>query len=455
MMTQQTATAQAGLEPSRAFLRRLTAATGGGMFLDGFVFATIAAVIAGAAFSRELGLTPLTLGLISSSTLVGTMVGGPIIGYLTDLFGRRPMFIIDLSIFLIASLTMFLVTEPWQMIALGLVLGMVIGGDYAIGSPLLGEFAPARNRGRYLAVLEILWNVGYVAAFFVGLVILSLAPEAWRFVLASSAIPAGVILMLRHGLPESPRWLINKGRVAEAERVLVELGVDPTGAGYLQEPEATTRWRTLFSRAYIGRTAFASLFWVCIVIPYFALTFFQSKVLAILGISNPIVVALLGTVVALLGAVTGWYLIDKVGRRPLLIIPMFVCGAALALVALGDLFALPVAINVICFFAYLFFYGIMSILCGVYPLEVFPTSVRTSGLGLASGFSRVGAALATLLVPVGFSSLGLIPVLLILAGASVFGGVISLALAPETAKKHLTDTGAVTLVAAKRMGDAA
>jgi MFS transporter, putative metabolite transport protein len=455
-MTQQIAAATVpGLEPQRAFLRRLTAATGGGMFLDGFVFATIAAVIAGTAFSKELGLTPVTLGLISSATLVGTMIGGPLIGYLTDVVGRKPMFIVDLCIFLAASLAMFIVTEPWQIIALGVILGMAIGGDYAIGSPLLGEFAPVRNRGRYLAVLEILWNVGYVTAFFVGLVVLSLAPEAWRFVLASSAIPAGVILMLRHGLPESPRWLIGKGRRAEAEKVLADLGVDPERAGYLEEPETKTRWRTLFSRAYIGRTAFASLFWVCIVIPYFALTFFQSEVLATLGIDNPVVVALLGTMVALLGAATGWYLIDKVGRRPLLIIPMFVCGAALTVVALGDLLAFPVALNVVCFFAYLFFYGIMGILCGVYPLEVFPTSVRTSGLGLASGFSRVGAAVATFLVPIGFATLGLVPVVLILAGVSVFGGVISLILAPETARKHLTDTGAISLVDAKRIGDAA
>ncbi|PDQ34945.1 MAG: hypothetical protein B5766_08595 [Candidatus Lumbricidophila eiseniae] len=452
-MTQQIAVSPTiGLEPQRAFLRRLTAATGGGMFLDGFVFATIAAVIAGTAFTKELGLTPVTLGLISSATLVGTMIGGPLIGYLTDIVGRKPMFIVDLCIFLGASLAMFLVTEPWQIIALGVILGMAIGGDYAIGSPLLGEFAPARNRGRYLSVLEILWNVGYVTAFFLGLVVLTLAPEAWRFVLASSAIPAGLILMLRHGLPESPRWLIGKGRRAEADKVFAELGMDPARAGYLDEPEAKTRWRTLFSRAYIGRTAFTSLFWVCIVIPYFALTFFQSEILDTLGIENPIVAALLGTMIALIGAATGWYLIDKVGRRPLLIIPMFVCGTALTVVALGDLLAFPVLINVVCFFAYLFFYGIMGILCGVYPLEVFPTSVRTSGLGLASGFSRVGAAIATFLVPIGFATFGLVPVLLILAGVSVFGGVISLILAPETARKNLTDTGAVSVVDAKRMG---
>jgi putative MFS transporter len=140
-----------------------------------------------------------------------------------------------------------------------------------------------------------------------------------------------------------------------------------------------------------------------------------------------------------------------VGRRPLLIIPMFVCGAALTVVAFGDALGLPAFINVVCFFGYLFFYGIMSILCGVYPLEVFPTSVRTSGLGVASGFSRIGAATATFLVPIGFAAFGLVPVLLALAGVSFFGGVISLIWAPETAQKHLTETGARVVEDAKKM----
>ena len=154
-----------------------------------------------------------------------------------------------------------------------------------------------------------------------------------------------------------------------------------SGRGYLDEPETKTKWSTLFSKAYVGRTIFCAVFWVCIVIPYFALTFFQSDVLGALGLENPVVVALLGTFVALLGAVLGWYLIDKVGRRPLLIGPMFICGIALTTVAIGATVGLPVVVNVIAFFGYLFFYGIMGILCGVYPLEVFPTSVRTSVWG--------------------------------------------------------------------------
>ncbi|WP_427008562.1 MFS transporter [Pseudarthrobacter sp. H2] len=428
---------------SNAFLRRLTGATGGGMFLDGYVFAAIAAVIAGGTFTGDLGLSAVDLGLISSSTLVGTTIGGPVIGYLTDVFGRKPMFLVDILTFLTCSLLMFTVTDVWQIVALGLVLGMAIGGDYSIGSPLLGEFTPASKRGNYLGILEILWNVGYVLSFLVGYLVLHAFPQAWHFILASPAIPAIIILLLRHGLPESPRWLLSKGRTAEAHAVIAQLPPHQQAMNFTLESVEKTRWTTLFSKAYIGRTVFCCIFWICIVIPYFALVFFQSEVLSVLGLENPVIGALIGTCIALVGAAVGWALIDKVGRRLILIVPMFATFAFLTLVALNKVLDLSVGVTVTAFFGYLFFYGIMSILCGVYPLEVFPTSVRTSGMGFAASMSRVGAAAGTFLLPVVLASFGLNVVLFGLAAICLIGGIVALTMAPETAGKELTETGSV------------
>jgi len=429
---------------ANAFLRRLTAATGGGMFLDGFVFAAIAAVIAGKAFTADLHLSSTTLGLISASTLIGTIIGGPLIGYLTDIIGRRPMFIADLCIFLACALFMLVVNAGWEVVVLGVFLGMAIGGDYAIGSPLLGEFMPARKRGHYLGLLEILWNVGYVVSFLIGFLVLHAYPQAWHIVLASAAVPAALILLMRHGLPESPRWLLSKGRTEQAQQILAELGENRDTSEFDDEAEEKTRWITLLDRAYLARTTFCCVFWMCIVIPYFALAFFQSEVLGVIGLENPVLAALLGTCVALLGAAIGWFLIDRVGRRLILIVPMFATGVFLAVVALNKALHLSIAVTVVCFFGYLLFYGVMSILPGVYPLEVFPTTVRTSGMGLSSAASRVGAAIATFLLPVSLATFGLSPVLLALAAVCVIGGVTSVLLAPETAGKTLTETGSRT-----------
>jgi putative MFS transporter len=423
---------------TRRFLRRLTMATGGGMFIDGFVFASVASALAGGAMSRAIGVTTTWSALISSATLVGTFFGGLFLGYVTDRVGRRPMFTVDLSVFLACSVLMFFVTAAWQVFALGLVMGLAVGADYSIGSPLLTEFAPSRSRGNYLGILEILWNVGYVVAYLVGYVVNTLWPHAWHFTLAACAVPAVICLLIRHGLPESPRWLISKGRQAEAAAVLegtVGVGVD--AEDFAAEVPEQTRYRELFSPGYLRRTVFVCTFWICIVLPYFALTFFQPTVLGDIGLgSSALAGALLGTVIALAGAATGWYLVDRIGRRRILVWPMFGCALALFLVSLNHY--LPVWLGTVCFFGYLFSYGVMSILPGIYPDEVFPTSVRTSGVGLASAASRIGAAAGTFLLPLSLHHLGLSWSMFIMAVVSLVGGATAWSWAPETNGLDLT-----------------
>lgn len=423
---------------ARRFLRRMTAATGGGMFIDGFVFATFAAALAGRAVDA-LHVSSLWESLISSSVLIGTFFGGIFLGYVTDRIGRKPMFTIDLSVFLGCSILLFFVTAAWQIFALGLVMGLAVGADYSIGSPLLGEFARAKDRGSFLGVLEILWNVGYVIAYLIGWAVNSFAPGSWRFILAASAVPAVICLIMRHGLPESPRWLMSKGRRDEAMDIMrMALDTDHPG-DVANEQVQKTSWKVLFTRDYIRRTIFAATFWSAIVLPYFALTFFQPDILRVLGLgSASLLGALLGTIIALLGATTGWFLVDRVGRRRILIPPMFGCAVFLLFAAAYA--HLPAAIGAICFFGYLYSYGVMSILTGIIPEEVFPSSVRASGVGVATATSRLAAAFGTFLLPLVQDALGTSFVLIFMAVVSAVGGVISWYWAPETNGKALTET---------------
>ena len=424
----------------RGFLRRLTVATGGGMFIDGFIFASVAAALAGSAMARDIGVTAGWAEAISSSTLVGTFFGGLLLGYVTDRVGRRPMFTIDLAVFLACALAMFLVTAPWQVVVVGFVMGLAVGADYSIGSPLLAEFAPTAKRGNYLGILEILWNVGYVVAYLVGYIINTTWPDGWRVTLAASAVPAVFCLLVRHGLPESPRWLIAKGRRDEAARVVESsLGLRLDQGDFGAEQTARTRYRTLFSAAYLRQTVFACTFWVCIVLPYFGLTFFQPKVLGAIGLGDSALAgALLGTVIALVGATTGWWLVDRVGRRTILIYPMLGCAVALFAVSLAQW--LPIWLATVCFFGYLFSYGVMSILPGVYPEEVFPTAIRTSGVGLSAAASRIGAAVGTFLLPLSLRELGLGWTMAGMGVVSLIGAVTAAAWAPETTGRALTQT---------------
>jgi putative MFS transporter len=423
---------------ARSFLRRLTAATGGGMFIDGFVFATFAAAFAGRAL-YALHVTPLWEQWISASVLIGTFFGGLALGYVTDKIGRKPMFVIDLSVFLGCAVLMFFTQSAWQVFVLGIVMGLAVGADYSIGSPLLGEFARAKNRGNFLGLLEISWNVGYVVAYLIGYLINTYQPGGWRVILGASAVPAVICLFMRHGLPESPRWLISKGRREEAAAIMRDSMEVADPGEMLDEEVAETQWKRLFSPDYLRRTIFACTFWSAIVLPYFALTFFQPDILRSLGLGkNALLGALLGTIIALVGATIGWRIVDKVGRRKILIPPMFGCALFLLLAAAHN--SMPTALGAICFFGYLFSYGIMSILPGIYPEEIFPSSVRSSGVGVATAASRAAAALGTFLLPTIQTELGTPAVLIIMGVVSLVGGVTSWYWAPETNGRELTVT---------------
>lgn len=423
------------------FLLKLTAVTAGGMFIDGYIFAVIAVTMALQTFKTALHVTPAWAGLISSSTLIGIFGGAVVFGYITDKVGRRVMFVADLAGFACASVLLFFVSAPWQMFALGLIMGLAIGADYAIGSPLMSEFSPTGLRARLTSFLQIAWNFGYVVAFLIGYLVTRSYPDAWRWVLASALVPAAICLIARHGLPESPRWLLAHGRRREAETVLAELDWKLDSGDFQQEAPAQTEFRVIFSRDYVGRTIFVCIFWLCLVLPYFAIVFFQADVLTALKITNPIAAALLGTVVALAGAFLGWLLIERVGRRKLLIVPLWITGAALFVVAFDGL--LPKVLVAICFFTYLFAYGVASILCGVYPMELFPTSVRTTGVGFASSVSRIGAAVGTFLLPVALANWGVGWTMGIMGAVCVAGAVLSQFMAPETTGRTLSEVSSV------------
>jgi putative MFS transporter len=230
---------------------------------------------------------------------------------------------------------------------------------------------------------------------------------------------------------------LSKGRRDEAEAVLAQLDWTLESGDFEDERSERTKFSAIFSRDYIGRTVFVSVFWTCLVLPYFAIIFFQADVLAALKLTNPIAAALLGTFVALAGAILGWFLVERIGRRKLLIVPLWVTGIALFVVAFDA--SLPITVVAAAFFVYLFAYGAASILCGVYPMELFPTSVRTTAVGFASSVSRIGAAIGTFLLPLVLEHWGVGLTMTAMGVVCVIGALVSQILAPETTGRSLCE----------------
>lgn len=426
-------------DKQRKFITKLTVLISGGMFIDGFVLGSIGIVMP--AITRDLGLSLSWQGLIGASALIGIFIGGPLGGYLADKIGRKPMFTIDLAIFLIGSVAQFFVTDAYQLFAVRLLMGIAIGADYAVGWPMLAEFAPARLRGRLLSIQEVGWYVGYLASYAIGWALTVSDTANWNVILGLSAVPTLVVILMRLGTPESPRWLISQGRRDEATKLAKEYMSDDEQKDLLTQG-STKRlgfWH-LFSPEYIRATVFVSLFWVCNVTPYFAIGTFAPEVLRLLGLGDGFTGGLALNGIAVLGTLVAAVLIEKVGRRMLAIPPFYISTVALVVVALFS-HQSPVII-VACVLTFSFVNAISTTLTGVYPGEVFPTEIRGVGVGFATAVSRVGAAAGTFLLPLSIASLGVNATMLIAAGISLVGGVVSHFLAPETKGKLLSETSA-------------
>jgi putative MFS transporter len=429
------------VKSQKGFLRRVTAATALGEGLDGYDLGIISVVIP--AIAHELSLSIVMLGLIGASTLIGIFFGSPAVGYLTDRYGRRKLFTIDIVAFVILGVAQLFVQTGWQLLIVRLLLGVAIGAEYAIGSAMLAELSPSHGRGGRLSWLQTMWYVGFLGAVVVAYT-LDAANVPWRWILATSAIPAVVTLVLRYGLPESPRWLMSRDRVEEARQIVNKyLG----GEAYFTAEQLTGesvkpgKMHELFAPGMRTRTAFCSIFWFALVAPYFAIFTFAPLVFSTLHISDERVSTIAANGVAALGALAGTLVIERTGRRPLLLVSFWVTTITLAVI--GGWSGAPGMIIVICFALFSFFNAISGDLTGVYPSELFPSQLRSSGIGVAAAFSRLGAASGTFLLPLGIAHIGIGPSLLIGAAICAIGLVVTYLWAPETTGISLTRTCSV------------
>lgn len=423
----------------RTFIVKLTLLISGGMFIDGFILGGIGIVMP--AITQDLNLSLGWQGLIGASALIGIFIGGPLGGLLADKIGRRPMFAIDLGIFLIGSAAQFFVADAWQLFLVRLLMGAAIGADYAIGWPLLAEFAPAKMRGRLLSIQQVGWYAGYLISYALGYVLTVFDIANWNIILGLSTIPTVIVFLMRLGTPESPRWLMSKGRTEEAQAIAkVYMNEEERRDLLAPTPHQKLGFFHLFSRDYIRATVFVCVFWVCIVTPYFAIGTFAPFVLEQLGMDDGLTAGLAFNAIAVAGTVLTAMLIERVGRRRLAIPPFWV--SAIALVILGIFADAPPLVVVSCVLIFSFVNAINGTVVDVYPGEVFPTEIRGAGVGFATAVSRVGAAAGTFLMPMSVSALGISTTMLIAAGISLIGGIVSQVLAPETTGKPLSETSA-------------
>lgn len=298
----------------------ITMYAGGGEFCDGYILSIIGVALP--LITATFALSAAGAGILGSASLVGMFVGGLTFGYVTDRVGRQKVYLADIAAFIVLSALQFFAQEPWQLVVLRFGMGIAIGADFAIASTIASEFAPQKARGPLLVVMVTMWSVGAAAAYIVGWAMLSLGPDGWRWMLASSVVPAALILFLRIGTPESPRWLLSKGRTDEAQAVLVQmLGPDADITDIAADTGSRTRYRDIFRGVYLKRTVFVCLFWACQLLPIYAINTYEPTILGSFGLGTGNATYLGAVIIQIffvLGSLSGALFVNR-GRRTLLL----------------------------------------------------------------------------------------------------------------------------------------
>jgi len=418
--------------PLTPFLRRLTVYSSGGPFLDGYILVIIGVALI--QLGPQLALNDFWTGLIGAAALVGLLLGGAVFGYVTDLMGRQLMYKLDLLAIVVLSILQMFVTAAWQLVVLRFLIGIAVGADYPIATSLLAEFAPRRHRGLLLGLLICMWYLGAMAAAVVGYALLKTGPNAWRWMLGSAALPALLLVIGRWSTPESPRWLLNKGRTDEARRVVKSVWGEAADVQDLEVPaRLETEFAKIFRPGYRQRTLFICLFWTLQVVPLFALYTFGPAILDAfhLGGGDLSVVGYgLINLFFLIGCLPALWAVNALGRRPLIVWSFLFMTIGLGIIAAFP--GAPAGVVIAGFLIYAFFSGGPSILDWIYPNELFPTDVRATAVGFATGISRIGAAIGTFSLPHLLKTYGVEPVMLVSTAITAVGLLVCLIWAPET-----------------------
>ncbi|MGL5528636.1 MAG: MFS transporter [Plesiomonas shigelloides] len=421
--------------------RRIMLWGSGGPFLDGYVL-----VIIGVALEQ---LTPVLhldaewIGLLGAATLAGLFIGTTLFGYISDKVGRRKMFLIDIVAIGVISVATMFVTSPFELLIMRLLIGIVIGADYPIATSMVTEFSNTHQRAFSMGFIAAMWYVGATCANLVGYCLYEME-GGWRWMLGSAFIPCLIILIGRFDLPESPRWLLRKGRVEECDQMMIKLFGERVV--FEEEPPKETRFSQLFTRRHFPFVLFIAAIWTCQVIPMFAIYTFGPQIVGLLGLEQGRSATLGNMIISLffmLGCIPAMFWLDSIGRRPLLIGSFAMMTLALA--ALGFFPGLGIGLVVMMFAIYAFFSGGPGILQWLYPNELFPTDIRASAVGVIMSLSRIGTIVSVWGLPIFIANHGISNVMLIGAAISLIGLLISMVFAPETRGLNLMQTGNLSL----------
>lgn len=442
----------------------LWALSAGLIALDGFDFFIIGVAIP--FLQRDFSLNSVEIASVAVAAVAGSLLGSLTLGPVTDKIGRQIMLLVDVAIFIIATAGTALAWNATSLIAFRFLVGIGIGADYPISVSYITENVPSRLRGRMVIGAFTFQALGAFLGAVTGLIVIHLfntlypdSPQpaiqyAWRWMLGVGLLLAIAVGILRLSfLLESPRYYIARGEYEEASKAASTLFDEPINITPETDPpqrEPNLPYTALFSSGYRKRTILASVPWFLQDIATYGIGIFTPAIIGVLAFAGEDnfmareMASAKGSAFVDLFLIAGFIiaviLIERVGRMKLQIIGFLGMSAGLLILAASNSLGNETNITLV-FIGFLVFNLMMNagpnsttfLLSG----EIFPTSIRASGAGLAAAFAKAGAVLGTFALPILQKSLGTPTLLLLLSLLCIVAAIITYIYRIETTGNSL------------------
>lgn len=386
-------------EASSAFVVKVSLVAALGGLLFGYDTAVIAGVIG--YLQKRFELSPIMTGWAASSAIWGCAFGAMVAGYLSDRFGRKKVLIVTAILFIISSVGAMVPRNLEEFLVARFIGGLGIGAASMLSPLYISEIAPSRIRGRLVSLYQLAIVIGINLIYFVNLLIASYGDEAWnvgvgwRYMLGSGTIPAVLFLLLLFIVPESPRWLVKKGKDEEAFDTLEKVNGTAEGKNVLTEIKDSLNQEVGTLSDLFGNRLKPAL-WIGIVLALFsqitginAIIYYAPEIFKSVGFASDSALmqtVLIGAINTLFTFVALW-LIDLAGRKTLL--QWGVGGMVICLFAVGLCFQLNLTSGPWLILFILGYIACFASSLGPIPWvlisEIFPTKTR----GIAMSFCTV------------------------------------------------------------------
>ena len=364
--------------------------------LGGLLFGYDTAVINGALpfFTEYFQLTPSMQGWAVSSALIGCILGAFFIGKLGDQFGRRNMLRIMALFFLVSALGSGLANSLNAFVIYRLLGGIAIGGASVLSPMYITEIAPPKYRGRLTITFQLSIVLGILVAFFADYLLLDIGKNNWRWMFASESIPALLFLILLFFVSRSPRWLIAKERHDEAIFVLKSVGNEEDVQVTYNEIKESIKADTIDASKTLWRKPYFKLVVIGILVGMFnqftginIVMYYATDIFRMAGFSTESAIGqtvLIG-LTNLIFTLIAMQLIDKIGRKRLLLIGSIGMTLFLGIFTFFFLKAEMSVVLVVCLIGFVaFFAASQGAVIWVLFSEMFPNNIRSRGVAIGT-----------------------------------------------------------------------